>query len=342
MMPVVQPVPDGVERPFWSVMIPTFNSADLLVETLESVLAQDPGQDVMQIEVVDDASCLDDPRHVVETIGRGRVGFFRQEENVGAPANFTTCARRANGRFVHILHSDDVVLPGFYERYRQQIERCPDAVLLAGQTITIDSEGRHLGMTGPVRAPDGYVSDAAFVIATQNPLRCVSVVVARSAYERFGGFHPDLAHANDWEMWTRLASGGAVAWVDRPFGLYRDHAGSDTQRLHRSTGYIDDCLRACAVMSGYFEDPGVARRVQKASRRVVGDYANGVGLTLTHDGWFRLGATNALRAALIDPSAHTLSRAAEVVCVATARRFGPTVARLLRAVGQGSSQRLEV
>ena len=38
-------------RPLWSVMIPTFHCARFLRQTLESVLSQDPGPDVMQIEV---------------------------------------------------------------------------------------------------------------------------------------------------------------------------------------------------------------------------------------------------------------------------------------------------
>jgi cellulose synthase/poly-beta-1,6-N-acetylglucosamine synthase-like glycosyltransferase len=40
--PQIYPVPEGVDRPFWSVMIPTYNCAKYLAQTLESVLSQDP------------------------------------------------------------------------------------------------------------------------------------------------------------------------------------------------------------------------------------------------------------------------------------------------------------
>ena len=47
------PVSEGVHRPLWSVMIPTFRWARFLHQMLESVLSQDPGLNVMLIEVVD-------------------------------------------------------------------------------------------------------------------------------------------------------------------------------------------------------------------------------------------------------------------------------------------------
>ncbi|NJO94262.1 MAG: glycosyltransferase family 2 protein [Hydrococcus sp. RM1_1_31] len=72
----IAPVPDGVYRPFWSVMIPNYNCTHYLVQTLKSVLEQDPGSEVMQIEVLDNCSTQDDPEAIVNEIGKGRVFFF--------------------------------------------------------------------------------------------------------------------------------------------------------------------------------------------------------------------------------------------------------------------------
>jgi len=122
-IPQIDPVPEGTPRPFWSVMIPTFNCAKYLRQTLESVLAQDPGPGLMQIEVVDDVSTKDDPEAVVREIGKGRVQFYRNGQNLGAIRNFNGCVQRAKGHWVHILHGDDAVLPGFIGRYRQGLRR---------------------------------------------------------------------------------------------------------------------------------------------------------------------------------------------------------------------------
>src|SRR6266404_6785487 len=92
--PAIAPVQDGVHRPLWSVMIPAFNCAKYLQQTLESVLAQDQGSDQMQIEVVDDCSTTDDPKAVVEEVGKGRVAFHRKPKNEGAITNFNACIQR--------------------------------------------------------------------------------------------------------------------------------------------------------------------------------------------------------------------------------------------------------
>jgi glycosyltransferase involved in cell wall biosynthesis len=84
-------------------MIPPYNSARYLRESLASVLDQDLGLDVMQIEVVDDHSTQDDPAVIVEELGRGRVGFYRQRENVGQVRNYETCLNRSRGKLIHML-----------------------------------------------------------------------------------------------------------------------------------------------------------------------------------------------------------------------------------------------
>jgi len=319
-MPTIEPL-RAEARPFWSVMIPCYNSAALLSATIESVLAQDPGPDLMQIEVIDDASTLDDPGEVVRRVAGSRVGYFRHPIRVGASANFTTCIRRSLGHWVHILHSDDLVRPGFYDRYRERIEACPDVLMVGARTVFVDAEVRDLGLAEPVVTDRGYLQDPVFTLAVVRPLQFVSVVVVRLTYEQVGGFHPGLIHANDWEMWTRVASHGPVGWVDESLGLYRIHGDSDTNRMHRSTAYVDDCLKAADAVAARFDYP--ARFwIRHAARKSVCEYALHVGSTLLERGELRLVAANAVRAVRIDQSPEVLARAWDLMRRAVNKRIG--------------------
>lgn len=309
VIPTIDPVRAGAAQPFWSVMIPSYNRDDLLAATLESVLACAPGPHEMQIEVVDDASTDGDPEGVLRDVGGGRVELFRQPQNVGASANFTTCVQRARGHWVHILHSDDLVLPGFYEAYRAVIEqRAVDMVV--GQSVLIDGGGLWTGVSRPLETVDGLVHDAHRVLAMLNPVCCPAIVVARRAYERAGGFDPELVHACDWEMWARLASAGSVGYVATPHTLYRRHDGSDTTRLSQSTTYLTDPLAALAVICERFEREEDRTAIRAGARDILSDRAIDASAAHLAAGDRRRAVQHAAWAVRLHPSPRTIALAA--------------------------------
>ena len=274
-IPAIGPAPERAARPFWSVMIPTYEADDLLEATLHHVLAQDPGSDEMQIEVVDDGSVRADPASVVERVGQGRVGFFRHPANLGAPRTFNTCVERASGAWVHLLHGDDVVLPDFYAAYRAHIESHP-CVMAIAQSFTVDEHDELLGVSPRLPHVDGYLQHPPEVIAVHHPVHTVAVVARRDAYEQVGGFRPGLVHANDWDMWTRLARSGAVACVPGAHAGYRNHPDSDSLRLQQSMRYVTDPLDALEVLASQFDDPQTERQLRETARRRLSDQALGV------------------------------------------------------------------
>jgi glycosyltransferase involved in cell wall biosynthesis len=237
--PTIAPVPGGVHRPFWSVMIPTYNSGEYLRQTLQSVLSQDLGEDQMQIEVVDGCSTEDDPEKITKELGKGRVAFHRLAENQGPAHTFNACVERARGNWVHLLHGDDMVLPGFYEAYAAAIDAHPEARTVMAQTVIVDEENRWIdlfGLTPP--AAGGIVDDFLTKQAVQQLVLCPSVVVHREAYERAGGFCTSFTHVTDWDMWFRLGEVGSVAWMKRPYALFRVHRESDTSRQNLTASNI--------------------------------------------------------------------------------------------------------
>src|SRR5829696_6678884 len=200
----IDPVPSDLARPTWSVMIPTFNCADHLARALESVLAQDPGPDVMQIEVVDDASS-DRSAAVVHEVGSDRVAFFRQQQNVGHIRNFATCITRANGHYVHLLHGDDFVLPGFYDALRRGFESDPAVGAAFTRWMLVDGDDELCSVVDPLEPSAGPLPDALARLSGEQHIVTPSIAVRRSAYERLGGFDDRLVCAEDWEMWVRIA-----------------------------------------------------------------------------------------------------------------------------------------
>jgi glycosyltransferase involved in cell wall biosynthesis len=240
--PLIGSVSASVARPLWSVMIPTYNCARYLEQTLTSVLFQDRGPDNMQIEVVDDRSNSDNPEAVVKGIGGGRVHFHRNAANEGAIGNFNTCINRARGHMVHILHGDDFVAEGYYREIEELAAKHPEVGLYATRCFYVDEESVITGVSDRIRDLEQPARSARpFFYIT--PLQFASVTVRRTCYEELGGFRFDLKHVADCEMWARIcgARGGVVS--ANIMASYRAFAGNDTARLSKTAENIQDICR---------------------------------------------------------------------------------------------------
>jgi glycosyltransferase involved in cell wall biosynthesis len=249
--PPIAPVPLGIRRPFWSVMIPVYNCAGYLRATLAGVLSQLPQDQDVQIEVVDDVSTRDDPAAVVSECGDRRVRYFRQPANVGPQANFTTCVERSHGHWVHILHGDDMVAHGFYAAFQAAASMEPSIGAAFCRTIRVDANGGQIDLSDLEGTHAGVQADLIERLAIDNRIMFPSIAVKRETYERIGGFHPALFHSADWDMWKRVALAVPVWYEPRPLAMYRLHEQSDTSSLVRTGANIADARRAIDIAWRY-------------------------------------------------------------------------------------------
>lgn len=250
--PRIGPPPERAVRPFWSVMIPTYNSTKYLEETLRSLLLQDPGAEAMEIEVIDNCSTQDDPERLVRELGRGRINFYRQPTNVGAIENFNTCIRRAGGEWVHILHSDDVVRPGFFAAARKAIASHPQVDAVVFRVIYTDEDGMWLGLSDPeTRTPGILDENFARRQLLDQRIQFVGMVVRRDVYEELGGFRLELKHCADWDMWNRLAVCKQLFYEPEPLACYRLHDAAQSSLVMQTGENVADERRCIRISRSY-------------------------------------------------------------------------------------------
>jgi GT2 family glycosyltransferase len=252
----------AARRPRWSVVIPVHDCADYLAQALPEVVAQLADRDDAEIIVVDDAS-RDDPAAVVERLGRGRVQFQPNPGHLGAVATFNRCLDLATGELVHLLHGDDMVLPGFYPALEQALAD-PATVAAVCRVQDVDAHNVATYVTRSYRTGTGIWAGALDAFAVSNRVRAPGIVVRRAAYEQVGGYRTDLPHAADWEMWTRLAAHGPIVFVDQVLACYRRHAGSDTSVRARTGANIRERVTAIGVISDHIAPERRAGTVRRA------------------------------------------------------------------------------
>jgi glycosyltransferase involved in cell wall biosynthesis len=275
--PLPRPLIPGTEdpdtRPFWSVMIPTYNPrADYLAETLHSVLQQDPGGEQMQIEVIDDRSLDNTASEVVRRIGAGRVTFHRESENRGLANSWNRCIERARGNWVHILHQDDIVLLGFYERLYEGIINNSHVGMALSRFAIIDANG-HWNRLGPLEsATAGVLDNWLERVATGYHVECPAVVVKRETYERLGGFNAELTSVLDVEMWVRIAAHSPVYYEPQILALFRRHGDNVSMIQERMGENMQDMATAIRIWKSYL--PANSRQqLETQGRRYWADIA---------------------------------------------------------------------
>jgi glycosyltransferase involved in cell wall biosynthesis len=242
---------DDRTAPLISVMLPVYEPQSMLLDTLDAVLKQRQslGVEQMQIGIVDDSSGRVNVAELLHRLGQpATVELYRNTTNLGLAGNWNRCIELARGTYVHLLHQDDVVRPGFYDRLLAGFSRAPHVGMAFCRHGFIDRDGKLTDVSHRERLTAGILRHWLTKIARELCIQTPAAIVKRSVYEQVGGFRDDLKYALDWEMWTRIAVHHPVWYEPRILADYRRHSASETARLQLSGAADLDVLRAIEVI----------------------------------------------------------------------------------------------
>ena len=293
----------AARRPFWTVIVPTHRRDHYLPQALGSILAQDPGPDRMQIQVMDDDPASE-TRALVRRLGGDRIGYTQQRRNVGLVRNVNDGIRRARGEWLHILHDDDWTLPGFYAVLEEALTQARNPAPAAALTtiVVCDEQGRHR-VTLPAERPDpGLLDDWVVKTATTAPVQPPALLVRREVYETLGGYHPGLPITGDWEMFQRIAAHYAWWYEPGATACYREHGVSITGDTKQSGRNISDA-RAAIDFAQHYLPPALAPTLRRDATRFWAAFAYGTARRMIVAGNYQGAANQLIEALRTDPSA---------------------------------------
>ncbi len=280
--PVILPLKTLEKRPKWSVMVPTYNCYPYIKECLESVMMQNIPMDEMQIEVVDDYSTDGDVERLVNEIGKGRIGYFRQQKNSGSLRNFETCINHAKGEYVHLLHGDDKVNHGFYKETGKLFEQYPDAGAVFSDFEYIDNRSNKLLYSEePLMKSSGVINNWLERIALSQRVQPPSMVIKRSVYEHLGSYCA-VHYGEDWEMYVRIAANYQVAHCVKPLAQYRVHGTNITSRSLLSGQNVRDIKKVISLIQKYLPEEKRSE-ISRASSKHFSIYFASISDKIYHD-----------------------------------------------------------
>ena len=134
-----------------STIIPVFNRAELLVEAVDSVLAQ--SHRPIEIIIIDDGS-TDNTSDTCERLRQNHPDLIRvhRQSNAGPGRARQNGLELANGSFVQFLDSDDLLLPEKFSHQVMALQREPDAGIAYGKSYEENHINPPPRCTGPMRS----------------------------------------------------------------------------------------------------------------------------------------------------------------------------------------------
>jgi len=206
-----------------AAIIPCYNAAAFLAQALDSILAQT--RPVSRVVVVDDGS-TDDTVAIAEAYaGRGKpVVCLRTPRNGGPGAARNIGLLYVDEPVVAFLDADDVWTATHCEESMQLLERYAEAKLAFGCARTVGGSApaaRTLLPAGPI--------DALWLLLTANVVPQSAALVWRQRALEVGAYREEMRHAEDYDLWLRLAERGPFVCTGTVSCLRGRHDGQATR-----------------------------------------------------------------------------------------------------------------
>ncbi len=226
-----------------SIIMPAYNCADYIADSIRSVLSQTYTN--WELLIVDDCS-TDKTAEVIASFNDKRIHYRRNERNMRASATRNEALKQAQGRYIAFLDSDDMWLPEKLERQIAFMQEHNYSITYAPYYVLSPNGNKHFH-TCP--ASLNY-----FQLTRWNRIGCLTVIY--DTKQMGVVLQPKILNREDYAYWLVLLRKGYTAYrFNEPLAIYRNHNGAssgsklDLMRYH----YImfNDVLGYSPVIAGF-------------------------------------------------------------------------------------------
>lgn len=268
------------DKPLVSAIIPTYNRAHSLRETVDSALGQT--YEAVEVVVVDDGS-TDDTSVVLADLPSDIVVVRQANGGVSSARNAGIDA--SSGSILMFLDSDDLWMPHAVETQVGILDEAGSSAPCAMCDLVMRSpDGAEVTMFADRRLrparESGRWTNVQDVLTTRFLFTNQTLAIRRTALEAVGQFDESLWVMEDFDMALRLSSLGDWAFTEEVLAIRRDGSAnsltsialSQPDRLHQTTLAICDKTRSAGILSSSLSrraNDYMARKARRASNRAV-------------------------------------------------------------------------
>jgi len=208
-------------EPLVSVIVPAYNRAGIIGETIENIFQQTYAN--IELIIVDDGS-TDDTQAKLRSYG-SRIQWAVQK-NTGPAAARNRGTRMAKGEIIAFQDSDDAWHPTKIARQVSLLQRAGESAVCCICNCIVQLPGIAVRSfeNAPLNPPieEGIWQNAAEVLATRFILFNQAVAIRRKVLEKIGGFDESYRLMEDMELALRLSLEGPWTFIREPLATRQD------------------------------------------------------------------------------------------------------------------------
>ncbi len=225
-----------------SVCIPTYNYANYLPASIESVLGQTYRN--FELIIVDDHSKDNSAEIALKyAIQNKEIRFYRNDKNLGMVENWNRCLELAKGSYVKVMGADDILEPSCLQKSVKVLAENPNVSLLSCARTLIDKDGQ------PIRT-SAYSHKFQIISGEKTIKKCfftANLIGEPTATmfrkkDAFRGFDLRYRQLTDLEMWFHLLEKGDFAFIPEPLCRFRVHQKQTTKANINTLTFMNDEL----------------------------------------------------------------------------------------------------
>ena len=250
-------------QPLFSIIIANYNFGRFLEDAIQSVLAQDMGEQVELI--ICDAASTDNSVEIIKKYANGlppntplatnhqplttSIAWWCSEKDGGQSAAFNKGFSHARGRFLTWLNADDVLTPGALRSIAHAIQRNPKCEWFIGSSVWTDAE---------LRIDRCFCAHSFSMLRAKHGMLSVggpSSFFTKRLLDKAGGFDEGLHYKMDTDLWNRFYRKCGVRYcrVRHNIFAYRQHeaskmSGADSHTTERALANRRRALEEAEVL----------------------------------------------------------------------------------------------
>jgi glycosyltransferase involved in cell wall biosynthesis len=247
--------------PLVSVLTPTYNRADFLAETIDSVLAQTYPN--IEYIVIDDGS-TDNTQEILNRYSTRLT--WHTHPNMGETRTVNKGWALTHGEYIIVVNSDDPIFPHTIETMVAFMEAHPDVLVSYPDWQIIDKESREVGV---INALSGDVLDMLrYCACFPGPGALMRRKVLHLEPERDTRYK----YVADFEYWLRVGLHGSLARVPQVLATHRTHPDSAGVKVNAKIGQ-----ELITLTREFFRRPNIPPHVQSVRRQAISAAYNDAG-----------------------------------------------------------------